>query len=315
MATLNDTTVNDSTVIQVEGLKKNFGDLQAVDGISFAIEKGEVFGLLGPNGAGKTTTMEIITGLQRESGGKIRVLGRNPAKDGSWLKQKVGVQLQIVHLFPRLTVQETLALFASFYDSPGDVNAVIEMLQLDQKRNDKIMNLSGGQLKRVAVGNAIVGNTDVLFLDEPTAGLDPQTKQTLWSVIKTLKEEGRTVFLTTHSMEEAQSLCDRVCILDHGKIIDMDKPYGLIKKHFKETAIELGSPVGELKDDIMKCDGVSRVNVTENSTTIYSTDVPTAISRLMSLYRGNEDALTNIKIRESNLEDVFLKLTGRRIRE
>lgn len=306
---------NNSTVIEVKELRKNFDDLQAVAGISFAVHAGEVFGFLGPNGAGKTTTMEILAGLQQKSSGEVSVLDRDPAKANKWLKQKIGVQQQIVNLFPRLTIKETLSLFASFYHQPGDVDTVIEMLELDQKKNDKIMYLSGGQLKRVAIGNAIVGNTEILFLDEPTAGLDPQTKQRLWTVVNTLKKQGRTIFLTTHSMEEAQELCDRVCIIDHGKIIDMDNPLALIKKHFKETAIELGSPLDDFKDKLLAFDGVTRVDITEDTTNIFTTDVPLTISGLMGLYKGNEGILKDFRIRGSNLEDVFLKLTGRRIRE
>lgn len=313
MKKLND--ANGSTVIEVENLRKNFGDLQAVDGITFNIEKGEIFGILGPNGAGKTTTMEIIVGLQQKSSGTVRVLDRDPVKDSTWLKQKIGVQLQTVSLFPRLTVKETLALFASFYLHPLDVNTVIEMLELDKKKNDWIMKLSGGQLKRVAVGNAIIGNSDILFLDEPTAGLDPQSKQRVWSIIDDLRSKGKTIFLATHFMEEAQELCDRVCIIDYGKIIEMDKPYGLIKKHFKETAIEFDAPLEELKEKIEHFPQVSRVNIVKDSTTIYTTDIPAAISHLMGLCQGNDKSLKNFRIRESNLEDVFLKITGRSIRE
>jgi ABC-2 type transport system ATP-binding protein len=313
MKKLND--ANGSTVIEVENLRKNFGDLQAVDGITFTIEKGEIFGILGPNGAGKTTTMEIIVGLQTKTSGNVRLLGKDPGKGNHWLKQKIGVQLQVVNLFPRLTVKETLALFAGFYHHPLDVNTIIDMMELDKKKNDWIMNLSGGQLKRVAVGNAIIGNGDILFLDEPTAGLDPQSKQRVWSIIDDLRSKGKTVFLATHFMEEAQELCDRVCIIDYGKIIEIDKPYRLIKKHFKETAIEFSVPLEELKEKIEHFDEVSRVIITKESTTIYTTNIPSAISQLMSLCNGNGKALKNFRIRESNLEDVFLKITGRSIRE
>jgi len=313
MEKLND--ANGSTVIEVEDLRKNFGDLQAVDGITFNIEKGEIFGILGPNGAGKTTTMEIIVGLQQKSSGNVRVLGRDPGKDNGWLKQKIGVQLQTVNLFARLTVKETLALFAGFYHHPLEVKTVIDMLELDKKKNDWISNLSGGQLKRVAVGNAIIGNGDILFLDEPTAGLDPQSKQRVWSIINDLKAKGKTIFLATHFMEEAQELCDRVCIIDYGKIIEMDKPYHLIKKYFKETAIEFNVPLEELKEKIEHFAQVSRVNIVKDSTTIYTTDILSTISQLLDLCQQDEKALKNFRIRESNLEDVFLKITGRSIRE
>lgn len=309
------TKTTSNPIVEVKDLRKHFGDVHAVDGLSFEVNKGEIFGVLGPNGAGKTTTMEIIVGLQKQTSGGIRVLGKDTARDEEELKQRIGVQLQTVNLFPRLTVKETLSLFASFYNNPLDVDIVIDMVELGVKKNAKIMTLSGGQLRRVAFGNAIIGNGDIIFLDEPTSGLDPQSKQSMWSLIGDLRDKGKTIFMTTHFMEEAQNLCSRVCIIDHGKIIDMDTPYRLIKKHFKETAVEICHPLRHLKQQIEMFDEVGRLSILDDSTKIYTNDVPVTISKLLGLFRNNGKELRDIRIRESNLEDVFLKTTGRRIRE
>jgi len=309
------TQSNGKPVIQVNQLKKYFGDLHAVDGITFDVTAGEIFGILGPNGAGKTTTMEIIVGMQQATAGTVSVLGLDPCKEAATLKRLLGVQLQAVNLFPRLTVKETFNLFASFYRHPLSVDSIIDMMALEKKQNDLIMNLSGGQLRRVAIGNAIIGNGDIIFLDEPTSGLDPQSKQRLWSIIGDLQQQGKTIFMNTHFMEEAQNLCHRVCIIDHGKIIDLDTPRQLIKKHFKETAIEIAQPLGPLKQEISSFQEVARLSILKDTTKLYTGNVPQTISNLIALFKEKNIQMKDMSIRESNLEDVFLKTTGRRIRE
>lgn len=302
-------------VVEVKDLKKHYGEVKAVDGISFSVGKGEIFGVLGPNGAGKSTTMEIIVGLRDRKSGEVNVLGYDPEKDHKDVKSKIGVQLQTVSLFPRLTVKETLKLFCSFYSNPRDVNVLIDKFSLTEKKNTQVGKLSGGQAQRVGVALAMIGNAEIVFLDEPTSGLDPQARQNLWEAVRDLKREGKTVFITTHYMDEAQKLCDRIAIIDHGKIVAIGSPQELIDSHFDETSLEFEKP--ELKDnmELQKLPGVSRVNFYENSITVHSTDIVKTVASLLELTKSMGIQLDDFKVRQATLEDVFLKLTGRSIRE
>lgn len=212
----------------VKGLKKSYGDVVAVDGLDLEMMAGECFGLIGPNGAGKTTTIEICEGLLERDSGQLEVLGMTWESDADRLREKLGIQLQDTQLSEKLTVAETLRLFRSFYDAGRDINEVIDVVELGEKRNARVGTLSGGQKQRLAIACALVGNPDLLFLDEPTTGLDPQSRRQLWSLIENFKSGGRSILLTTHYMDEAEKLCDRVAIVDHGHIIALGTPAELI---------------------------------------------------------------------------------------
>jgi ABC-2 type transport system ATP-binding protein len=212
----------------VKGLKKSYGDVVAVDGLDLEMMAGECFGLIGPNGAGKTTTIEICEGLLERDSGQLEVLGMTWESDGDRLREKLGIQLQDTQLSEKLTVSETLRLFRSFYTVGRDIDEVIDVVELGEKRNARVGTLSGGQKQRLAIACALVGNPDLLFLDEPTTGLDPQSRRQLWSLIENFKSSGRSILLTTHYMDEAEKLCDRVAIVDHGHVIALGTPGELI---------------------------------------------------------------------------------------
>jgi ABC-2 type transport system ATP-binding protein len=221
--------VTPSHAVVVRGLKKSYGDVIAVDGLDLDILSGECFGLLGPNGAGKTTTIEICEGLLERDSGDLELLGMTWERDGNRLREKLGIQLQDTQLSDKLTVRETLELFRSFYKNGREVDEVIRLVQLEEKAGARVGTLSGGQKQRLAIACALVGDPDLLFLDEPTTGLDPQSRRQLWSLIEEFKATGRTILLTTHYMDEAEKLCDRVAIVDHGHIIALGTPHELIE--------------------------------------------------------------------------------------
>lgn len=301
-------------VVSVVNLHKFYGSLHAVRGVSFTVEEGEIFALLGPNGAGKTTTVETIIGLLRRDGGEVRVLGFDPERDPFLVKSRIGVQLQTVNLFPRLTVLETLKLFGSFYRSHRPFDELLALVGLTEKAHTFVEKLSGGQLKRLSVALALVGNGEVIFLDEPTSGLDPQSRRSLWETLQRLRGEGKTVFLTTHYLDEAERLCDRVAIIDHGKIIALGRPRDLIAEHFREKAIEI--PLLESLDfPLSLLPGVTRVQRDETTVTVYTENLPQTFTALSRISEERGIPIGNVVIREATLEDVFLKLTGRRIRE
>jgi ABC-2 type transport system ATP-binding protein len=220
--------VTTSPALILRGLRKSYGDVKAVDGLDLEIRAGECFGLLGPNGAGKTTTIEICEGLLDRDEGDLQLLGMTWENEPDALKEKLGIQLQDTQLSEKLTVKETLELFRSFYEKGRAVETVIDLVQLDEKKNARVGTLSGGQKQRLAIACALVGDPELLFLDEPTTGLDPQSRRQLWSLIEEFKATGRTILLTTHYMDEAEKLCDRVAIVDHGHIIAQGTPHELI---------------------------------------------------------------------------------------
>lgn len=302
-------------VVDVKALRKRYGDLQAVDDISFDIGRGEVFGLLGPNGAGKTTTVEIIEGLRRADAGEITLLGQNAVRNSELVKQKIGVQLQITALYPRLTVAEILGLFSSFYRRSLAVRDLVNLVGLADKTSTLSMNLSGGQQQRLSVALALVNDPEIVFLDEPTTGLDPQARHGLWDVIRGLRSNGKTVLLTTHYMEEAEQLCDRVAIVDRGKIIAIGAPADLISTYFRESVIEF-EPLRPLPEQVLRnLPAVRNVAVNEGGVTLYTTAVAQSIAGLLEFTNGHSNELQNLFVRHASLEDVFLRLTGRRIRE
>jgi len=302
-------------VIEVENLHKSYGEVRAVNDVSFKVERGEIFGMLGPNGAGKTTTMEIVEGLRVADSGNVSVLGMNVRQRPRKIKANIGVQLQTTSLYPRLTVREVLDLFGSFFLKALPPDELIELVKLEDSRNKLCKNLSGGQQQRLSVALALVNDPQILFFDEPTSGLDPQARHNIWDVIKFAREKGKTVFITTHYMEEAERLCDRVAIIDHGEIIALDPPDKLVAHYFQEEAIEfqVDRPVAE--DVLRQLAGATNVVMENGKVTVYSRSVPAIIAAIMELANRMNMKLTDLYVRRATLEDVFLKLTGRRIRD
>jgi ABC-2 type transport system ATP-binding protein len=302
------------TAVDVRDLRKQYGEVQAVAGVTFGIAAGEVFGLLGPNGAGKTTMVESILGLTRPDSGTIRVLGMEHEGQSQQIKARIGAQLQTTGLYTRLTVRELVKLFAQLFPKARPVDDVIALVGLEEKAKARSSALSGGQKQRLAVALALINDPDLVFLDEPTTGLDPQARRALWNVIRDLKAAGKTVLLTTHYMEEAEQLCDRVAVMDHGRIIALDTPAALINHHFKETAIELVAIGEPPRERLAALPGVTQTVFENGRPMLYSTDVPRTMAGLFGLVEAGELAFKDMTVRQATLEDVFIKLTGRRIR-
>jgi ABC-2 type transport system ATP-binding protein len=304
-------------VVDVKNLVKSYGEVKAVNGLSFQVMAGETFGMLGPNGAGKTTTVEIIEGLRVADAGQVSVLGLDVAKVPTKIKQRIGLQLQAPSLLPLVNVTELLDLFASFYDRSLPVKDVLKLLSLEESRKVLVKNLSGGQQQRLSVALALINDPDIAFLDEPTTGLDPQARRNLWTVIEGMRSQGKTVFLTTHYMEEAERLCDRVAVVDHGNIIATGSPRELIQTYFKENAIEFESEAAPPELVLQNLPGATSVVIKGSEVTIYSGDMPATMSALLKYAEKTDTtgSIKNLRVREATLEDVFLKLTGRTIRE
>jgi ABC-2 type transport system ATP-binding protein len=304
----------DPIAVDVQELYKRYGEIRAVDGATIEIATGEVFGLLGPNGAGKTTMVECILGLRQPDAGRITVLGMEQGSQSTEIKVRIGAQLQTTGLYPRLTARELVDLFGQLFPAALPTDEVLELVGLQDKARAKSADLSGGQRQRLAVALALVNDPDLVFLDEPTTGLDPQARRKLWDVVRDLQAAGKTVVLTTHYMEEAEQLCDRVAVMDHGQIIALDTPAALIHQHFAETAIEfvaLGEPP---RDRLASLPGVCQTIFENGHRTLYSTDVPRTMAGLFELVTAGTLSFKDMTVRQATLEDVFLKLTGRRIR-
>jgi ABC-2 type transport system ATP-binding protein len=297
------------------GLVKRYDDVVAVDGLDLEVRRGECFGLLGPNGAGKTTTLEILEGLTVPDAGRVEVLGTTWAKGGNALRQRLGLALQQTEFSPKLKVIEVLRLFRSFYLDGRDPEAVLALLALQEKRNAPVGKLSGGQKQRLAVACALVGNPELLFLDEPTTGLDPQSRLQLWEQVTEFRAHGGTVALTTHYMEEAERLCDRVAIVDHGKIIAEGTPVELIASlhaaNVVEFACEPELPVEALKS----LEGVSEVHRRASTWTLAVVSLTASVPALLGLVERSGARLVNLSTHRATLEDVFVALTGRALRE
>ena len=302
-------------VIVVDEVRKSYGDVKAVDGVSFQVAKGEVFGLLGPNGAGKTTTMEMIEGLHAPDAGEIHVLGMDVRQSATAIKNRVGVQLQTAALYPQLTVVELLALFGTFYARRQPVDRLLDDLELGEKRNAQTKNLSGGQRQRLSVALALVNDPEVVFLDEPTTGLDPAARQGLWSVVRRLKGEGRTILMTTHYMEEAEELCDRLAIMDHGKILDSGTVDELIGRRFRERGVHFRRAGAPDEEKLKALSAVSRVVYEQAEVVLFTSDVSATIAGLLQLTSRTGTEPADLMIRRASLEDVFLELTGRALRD
>ena len=302
-------------VIKVRGLTKRYADVQAVAGIDFDVATGEVFGLLGPNGAGKTTTVEILEGLRAPDGGEVTVLGVDVATGAESLKPRIGVSLQTASMYPKLTVTEVIDLFRSFYANSRPTEELIEALELGERRNAQTKILSGGQRQRLAVALALVNDPEIVFLDEPTTGLDPAARRSLWDLVLGLKAKGTTVLLTTHYMEEAEILCDRLAIMDHGKILELGTVDQLVSKRFQERAVRFDRIEGLSESELRALPAVKSIKEDGGEVLLYTSDVAATIGALLDLAGSRGIEPQNLAIRRATLEDVFLDLTGRALRD
>ncbi len=305
------------SAISCRGLVKRYGSVVAVDGLDLEVSRGECFGMLGPNGAGKTTTIEIIQGLLEPDAGEVRVLGLSWSSHEPELRQRMGSQLQETKLAERLTVRETVTLFRSFYREGCPVDDVLEQVQLQEKRDSWIVKLSGGQRQRLAVACALVCTPEILFLDEPTTGLDPQSRRQLWEIIAAFGREGGTVLLTTHNMEEAEQLCGRVAIVDHGQIIALGSPQQLIASLGAEDVVEftLENATSVESSVLATLPGVQHVHVENGTVRLTVRRVHEAVPALMELLAQRGARLSEMLTHHATLEDVFLSLTGRHLRD
>jgi len=302
-------------MMRVTGLKKYYGEVHAVDGISFAIPRASVFTILGPNGAGKTTTLEILEGIREPDAGEIEVFGARLKRVDRATKERMGVLLQDGNFEPYLRVKEVVQLFAAFFPSALPIDDVLARVALQEKANAMIKTLSGGQRQRLAVGIALVNDPELIFLDEPTTGLDPQARRNMWSIVTDLKEQGKTIILTTHYMEEAEALSDYVCIMDHGVIIAEGTPRELAAGLGQETIIEFSAPALE-EEHVTQLEGFGVAARTDGEiVTLETEDLVRTMEELLSWSRKRQVPLKNMAVRQPNLEDVFLSLTGRRLRE
>jgi ABC-2 type transport system ATP-binding protein len=301
-------------VIDVAHLRKRYGATVAVDDVSFQVFEGEIFGLIGPNGAGKTTTMECIEGVRTADSGRTTVLGLDPARDAVALQLRIGTQLQQAQLQKRIRVWEAVDLWSSLYPRTVDGRALLAQLGLTEKRNASFMSLSGGQKQRLFIALALINDPEVVFLDELTTGLDPQARRAIWDLVNGIRARGKTVFLTTHLMEEAERLCDRVAIIEHGRVIAMGSPAALVREHCPERGVVFSSDRVDLAGDLERIDGAESVRAEGGTYTVRGRgdDFVTAVIRFIAAR-----ALTVRDFRTvfPTLEDVFLQLTGHAIRD
>jgi len=286
----------------------------AVDDVSFEVRRGEIFGLVGPNGAGKTTTMECVEGLRAPDRGSIALLGVDPFRAGTALKVRIGVQLQEAQLQKRITVGEAVRFWGSLYRSPVDPAALLDQLGLRDKRNAWFMTLSGGQKQRLFIALALVNDPEVVFLDELTTGLDPQARRAIWELVRGIRDRGKTVVLTTHLMEEAERLCDRVAIIEHGRVIDVDTPRGLVARHCPERIVVVGTADTSARERFLAVPGVEAVDADGLSLTIRGRH-PSLVTDVIQCVSRHGIVVTDFHTTLPSLEDVFLRLTGRSIRD
>ena len=298
-----------TAAIEVNALAKSYGRLKAVDGISFTVGAGEIFGMVGPNGAGKTTTIECLEGMRFPDGGAVRVLGLDPRKDGNELRERIGVQLQQSALPDDMKVWEALDLFASYYRRPADWKPLLERLEIADKRNARFSKLSGGQKQRLFIALALVNDPELVFLDELTTGLDPHARRSMWDLVRAIRERGKTVFLTTHYMEEAEHLCDRVLVIDHGRIVALDSPADLVRGLKSEIRILFTAAPGFDPAPLRALPGVSRVEKNGEKVIVAGQG-----DRLIVVVINALDAagarFRDLRTEQPDLEDVFLALTA-----
>jgi ABC-2 type transport system ATP-binding protein len=297
------------SVIAVSGLSKHYGTLRAVDRVTLDVQQGEIFGLIGPNGAGKTTTMECIEGLRAPDAGRVSVLGLDPRRETAALLPRIGVQLQ-----KRITVREAIDLWSALYRTRVDGYQLLAQLGLGGKSRARFMTLSGGQKQRLFIALALINDPEVVFLDELTTGLDPQARRAIWELVRGIRDRGKTVFLTTHLMEEAERLCDRVAIIDHGRIVDIDSPAGLVRRHCPERTLVIDTEDPDAANALAAVPGVASA-VREGPSVIMraqTVDVMTGVIRCLA---DRRIAVTDFRTIVPTLEDVFLKLTGHSVRQ
>jgi ABC-2 type transport system ATP-binding protein len=305
-----------SAVVIVKNLTKRYGQLIAVNDVSFSIEKGEIFGLLGPNGAGKTTTVEMIEGLRKPDSGSIEVSGIDAFKEPGRIKEIIGVQLQSTTLYDKIRVKEVIELFGGYYQKSLPTNQILREVSLTDKEGSFVSTLSGGLKQRLAMALALVNDPEVLFLDEPTTGLDPQARRNVWDIVEDLKKRGKTIILTTHYMEEAEQLCQRVGIIDQGKIIAMDSPSNLIVNSGLASTVEFSCAPEEQDKMLQKLAGIGNISRQDNNRfVIHTKESSRVLQEIARISTENDLNLKKITVREATLEDVFLSLTGKKLRE
>ncbi len=301
--------------ISIRDLRKYYGDIKAVDGITLEIEEKEIFGILGPNGAGKTTTLEMVETLREPDSGEIEVMGMVVSRDARAVKEIIGVQLQTTVFFDELTVRETIDLFSAFYPRTLPVDELVAMAELQEKADSRVNELSGGQHKRLSIALALVNDPAVVFLDEPTTGLDPQARRRIWEMVEHLRGQDKTVVITTHYIEEAEYLCDRVAVMDHGHIIAQGTPGELIDEHVSDSIItfRLTPPV---EDEIVRgLHGVLTVQAEDGEYRVTTSVPQETLIGIVAMAHEQGVKADDINMKRATLEDVFLKITGRRIRE
>ncbi len=302
-------------ILQVENLTKRYGDVEALRGVSFDVQEGEVFGLLGPNGAGKTTTVEILEGLRTADSGTVQVCGLDPERNGNELKHEIGAALQSTALPEKMRVAEALRLFSRFYKRRRNPDELLKRFGLEEKRNAFYSQLSGGQKQRLVLAMALVNDPRVLFFDEPTAGLDPQVRREIYDIIEELRRDKKTLLLTTHYIEEAERLCDRVAIVDHGKVIALGTPRELKQRSAGTTRIEVRLAKPDTDGSLRQLEGVTDCRVVDGSYVLHSSRPPQTIVSLVKHLEAEGNELASLEIAAPSLEDVFLELTGRRLRD
>jgi len=301
-------------MVDVRSLVKRYHQKRAVNGVCFGVRRGEIFGVLGPNGAGKTTTLEIIEGIRAPDEGTAMVSGLDIRKHKRAVQRIIGVQLQATTLFPELTVRETIQFFGSIYPRALDVNGLLQQVALEEKAKAYPQDLSGGQRQRLALALALVNNPQVVFLDEPTAGLDPQSRRMLWETVLNLREHGKTIIITTHYMDEAQALCDHIAILDEGQIIALDTAAGLIGRLGAQATIDCRLDGAVIAAEIGELPGVSKVREANRRFVLQTSQMEPTLLALLEYATRRGAALTDLQVRTPTLEDVFLDLTGRELR-
>jgi ABC-2 type transport system ATP-binding protein len=306
-----------NAIVECDHVTKSYGDIIAVNDVSLSIEEGEVFGLVGPNGAGKTTLIEMIESLRSPDSGSIRVLGMDPSKEANRLQEKIGVQLQTTSIQPNIKVKEAIKLFASLYQQPlTNTEELLKTLSLEDKAGSRFKKLSGGLKQRVAIALALVNDPKILFFDELTTGLDPQARRNMWDLVENIKAQGKTIFLTTHYMEEAEKLCDRVGIIDYGKLIALDTPRNLIDNLGAESKVSFNIEDEDIDTSKFELvEAVSRVEKVEDGIILYTRDENITLQELVRLADEQKFRLSNLRTERPSLDDVFLTVTGREIRE
>ena len=309
------TEAGPQTILSVERLTKRYGRLVAVDDISFQVRRGETFGMLGPNGAGKTTTLEMIEGLRRPDAGRITLLGLDAVRQRRSVQERIGVQLQSQALWPELTVEETLKMFRALFRRKAPLEELLQRASLVEKRRSLVSALSGGQKQRLSLATALVNDPDIVFLDEPTTGLDPQARHSFWDLIRDMQGQRKTVIVSTHYMEEAEVLCERVAIMDQGRIIALDTPRQLVRGLAFDNTVECSFAGSVKRERLLALPAVRDVRSESGTHSLFTNDISATLAGLMGLTDDNGERVQTLQVRTATLEDVFISQTGRRLRD